>query len=80
MDRVITAARLVKRVLKELKFINPATVAPRTRRPSKADQRGLIANAVGELLLLSQNAARLVLTAKLEALHHQIHSILGTKR
>jgi hypothetical protein len=75
------SARLVKSALKELRFTGQTSAVARPPRPSKAEQRQLVDNTIGELLMLvSQNAARDILTEKIEALHHQIRSVFESSR
>jgi hypothetical protein len=75
--RQITA-RLVKRAVHELQLTaNTPPVSP-APRPNKAEQRRLINDAIGQLLvLLGQKANHDFLTEKVEALHRHIQSLFA---
>jgi hypothetical protein len=63
--------RLVRNVTKELQL--RVDTRPVKRRINKAEQRKVVSNAIGELLVLvGQKAAYDVLTAKIEGLHQHI--------
>jgi hypothetical protein len=73
--RKITA-RLVKNAVKALQPGGNAKPVDPQPRPTKADQRRLIDDAIGQLLVLaSQKAPHNILTEKLEALHGHIQSL-----
>jgi hypothetical protein len=73
------SAHLVRRVLKESRLIQDTPKAAGASRPSMAEQRRVIGQAIGELLMLvSQNARRELLTEKLEALHRHIQAAFGS--
>ena len=69
-------ARLVKAAVKELQLAGNAPLVAKQPRPTKAHQRQLVDEAIGQLLMLaSQKASYDVLTEKIEALHRQIRSL-----
>jgi hypothetical protein len=73
-------ARLVKRAVHELQ-LTPATSQPGAKAPrqNKVEQRRLINDAIGQLLvLLGQKANHDLLTEKVEALHRHIQSLFAT--
>jgi hypothetical protein len=77
--RKITA-RLVKRAVHELQ-LTPAKNQPAAKAPrqNKTEQRRLINDAIGQLLvLLGQKANHDLLTEKVEALHRHIQSLFAT--
>ena len=71
-------ARVVRSAVQDLRFSGaPPKVAGPTRR-SKAQIRGLIDAAIGELLVLvGQRASPSVMTVKLEALHRHVGALFG---
>ena len=79
-NRRITA-RLVKSAVQELQL--RATAAPVVQKPgpAKLEQRRLIDDTIGQLLvLLSKKASHGVLVSRVEALHGHIHALFGKPR
>ena len=71
--------RLVKAAVQELQLGgSPAPVTQQPRR-NKAEQRRLVDDAIGQLLmLLSQKASHQVMTEKVEILHGHIQALFGS--
>jgi hypothetical protein len=77
-DRRITA-RLVKTAMQALQLGETGKPTARKTRQSRAQERQLINDAIGQLLvLLSQRASHQVLTEKVEALHGHIQALFPT--
>jgi chaperonin cofactor prefoldin len=67
---------MVKSAVEELQPAGSPDPVIRQPRQNQAEQRKLIAGAIGELLvLLSQKASHEALTQKVEALHGQIQAL-----
>jgi hypothetical protein len=75
--RRVTGA-VVKKAVKDLQGAGNPEPVQRPKRPSKAEQRRIIGDAVGQLLMLaSQKAAYDVLTKKIEELHGHIQTLFA---
>jgi hypothetical protein len=75
--RPITA-RLVKGAVKELQLVSNTPKVSRQSRPNKSEQRRLVGDAFGELLMLiGQKANYDVLMGKVEALHRQFQTLFA---